>query len=175
MMPSSAWRMRTLPSKAKGLVTTPTVRMPSSRATSATMGLPPVPVPPPIPQVTKTISVFSSALDSWLRFSSAAFRPTSGFAPAPLPWVSFSPIWSLKVALEASSACLSVLTATKSTPLVPESTMRLTTLLPPPPTPTTLMFTALLGSVSNPKDIFVSPYIFFVYEAITQNECTLLL
>ena len=53
--------------------------------------------------------------------------------------------------------------------------MRLTTLLPPPPTPTTLMFTALLGSVSNPKDIFVSPYIFFVYEVITQNECTLLL
>ena len=39
----------------------------------------------------------------------------------------------------ASSACASVLTATNSTPLSPASTMRLTALVPPPPTPTTLI------------------------------------
>ena len=79
---ASAWRIRRAPSKLKGLVTTPTVRMPISRATSATMGLPPVPVPPPMPQVTNTMSVPSSALAMELRFSSADLRPTSGLALA---------------------------------------------------------------------------------------------
>ena len=39
--------MRLPPSKLNGLVTTPTVRMPISRAISATTGAAPVPVPPP--------------------------------------------------------------------------------------------------------------------------------
>src|SRR5450755_2062154 len=46
MMPDSASRMRRWPSKWNGLVTTPTVRMPSSRAARATTGEAPVPVPP---------------------------------------------------------------------------------------------------------------------------------
>ena len=45
--------MRRTPSKWNGLVTTPTVRMPSSRATLAMTGAAPVPVPPPMPAVTK--------------------------------------------------------------------------------------------------------------------------
>ena len=91
-MPCSAWVMRRRPSKPKGFVTTPTVRIPASRAISATTGAAPVPVPPPMPAVMNTMSVFSSALAIWLRLSSAALRPTSGLEPAPLPPVSFSPI-----------------------------------------------------------------------------------
>ena len=48
-MPDSALRMRVLPSKANGLVTTAMVRIPMSRAISATTGAAPVPVPPPMP------------------------------------------------------------------------------------------------------------------------------
>ena len=44
------------PSNEKGLVTTPTVRIPICFAISATIGAPPVPVPPPIPAVINTIS-----------------------------------------------------------------------------------------------------------------------
>ena len=39
----------------------------------------------------------------------------------------------------SGSACASVLTAMNSTPLRPDSTMRLTAFVPPPPTPTTLI------------------------------------
>ena len=55
-MPASAWAARRLPSKPNGLVTTPMVSAPSERATWATTGAPPVPVPPPSPAVTKTMS-----------------------------------------------------------------------------------------------------------------------
>src|SRR5437867_12154740 len=48
-MPLSATQARLLPSISKGLVTTATVRMPSSCATCATTGAAPVPVPPPPP------------------------------------------------------------------------------------------------------------------------------
>ena len=44
-----------MPSKSKGLVTTPTVRMPRSRAMRAITGAAPVPVPPPMPAVMKTM------------------------------------------------------------------------------------------------------------------------
>ena len=44
------------PSKPNGFVTTPTTRIPISRAICATTGAAPVPVPPPIPAVIKTIS-----------------------------------------------------------------------------------------------------------------------
>jgi hypothetical protein len=70
--------MRRRPSKPKGLVTTATVRIFSSLAISATMGAPPVPVPPPIPAVMNTMSVSSSALEIWLRLSSAALAAHLG-------------------------------------------------------------------------------------------------
>ena len=55
-MPGSACAARRLPSKPNGRVTTPMVSAPSERATLATTGAPPVPVPPPSPAVTKTMS-----------------------------------------------------------------------------------------------------------------------
>ena len=85
--PRSAWRMRTLPSKPKGLVTTPTVSAPTSRATSAITGAAPVPVPPPRPAVTNTMSAPVSRSRMRSRSSSAASRPRSGFAPQPRPRV----------------------------------------------------------------------------------------
>ena len=91
-IPPIAFIIRVFASKRKGFVTTPTVRIPISLASLATTGAAPVPVPPPIPQVTNTISApFNAAAISSL-LSSAAFSPISGFAPAPSPFVSFSPI-----------------------------------------------------------------------------------
>ena len=81
-MPSSAWRMRCEPSKSNGLVTTPTVSAPISfLAISAMTGAAPVPVPPPSPAVTNTMSAPLSASLMSSRDSAAAPKPTSGFAP----------------------------------------------------------------------------------------------
>ena len=55
-MPCSACFIRRRPSKRKGLVTMPTVSAPASRAICDTIGAAPVPVPPPMPQVTNTMS-----------------------------------------------------------------------------------------------------------------------
>ena len=55
-MPSSACWARFLPSKLNGRVTTPMVSAPSLRAMLAITGAPPVPVPPPSPAVTNTMS-----------------------------------------------------------------------------------------------------------------------
>ena len=74
-MPSSDIFMRLAPSKEKGLVTTPTVKIPSSFATSATTGPAPVPVPPPIPAVINTILAPLSAARISSRANSAAARP----------------------------------------------------------------------------------------------------
>ena len=139
-MPSAALRWRLPFSKLKGLVTTPTVSAPTSlRAMSATTGAAPVPVPPPSPAAMKTMSAPASAALMSSRESSAASWPTSGFAPAPRPLVMSAPIWTLISASEIASAWASVLMATNSTPRMPSSIMRLTALVPPPPTPTTLM------------------------------------
>ena len=138
-IPSSAELARRRPSKANGRVTTPIVRAPSERAIRATMGAPPVPVPPPSPAVTNTMSaplMTSSISSAW---SSAAREPTSGLAPAPRPRVSSRPMSSLTSASLISSACASVLIAMNSTPRRPTSIIRLTALTPPPPMPTTLM------------------------------------
>ena len=89
----------------------------------------------------KTISVPSRALEMAARDSSADFLPISGLEPAPMPPVSFSPIWSLFSQTDLFRSCLSVLTTTKSTPPTPASIMRLITLLPAPPTPITLILT----------------------------------
>ena len=139
-IPSSACCMRRLPSNSNGLVTTPTVSAPiSSLAISAITGAAPVPVPPPSPAVTKTMSApFSASLMS-SRDSAAAPAPTSGLAPAPRPWVRLCPAASLMSASHDCSAWTSVLMAMNSTPLSPASTMRLTAFVPPPPAPTTLI------------------------------------
>src|SRR5437762_270259 len=59
---------------------------------SATTGAAPVPVPPPMPAVTNTMSAPSSAFAMSSRDSVAAWRPISGFAPAPRPRVSAAPV-----------------------------------------------------------------------------------
>ena len=138
-IPDSAWLARRRPSKVNGRVTTPTVSAPRLLAILATTGAPPVPVPPPSPAVTKTMSAplrTSSISSAW---SSAAFLPTSGSAPAPRPRVSSRPTSSLTSASDISSAWASVLIAMNSTPLSPTSIIRLMALTPPPPMPTTLM------------------------------------
>src|SRR5262249_29636600 len=131
--------MRRWPSKWKGFVTTPTVRMPFSRAARATTGAAPVPVPPPMPAVTKHIWV----LDRWSKISSmhssAAARPTSGWEPAPRPSVTCAPSWISRSDFDIVSACASVFATTNSTPFRPAVIMLLTALPPPPPTPKTVM------------------------------------
>ena len=91
-IPASALSIRRFPSNWKGFVTTPTVRISCSLAICAITGAAPVPVPPPIPQVMNTISCPWIRFRSSSRLSSAACSPTSGRAPAPRPFVSFSPI-----------------------------------------------------------------------------------
>ena len=137
--PRSADSIRFLPSKVKGLVTTPIVRAPLERAISAMIGAAPVPVPPPIPEVTKTMSASWRMLDNSSRDSSAAISPISGSPPQPRPRVTLRPMWILEGASEVSSAWMSVLTAMKSTPRSLARIIRLTALLPPPPTPMTLI------------------------------------
>ena len=109
--------MRCAPSKWKGLVTTPTVRMPCSRTARAITGAAPVPVPPPMPAVMNTMWL----PESWSRISSsassAAARPTSGRAPAPSPWVMVLPSWTLRSVSQAASACASVLQDDELDPL----------------------------------------------------------
>src|ERR1043166_5719810 len=139
MMPVSACFIRFWPSKRKGLVTMPTVRAPMSRAIWAMIGAAPVPVPPPMPQVTKTRSAPCMAATTSSRFSSIAWRPISGRAPAPRPRVSFFPICTFRSDFDFVSACASVLTEMNSTPTSRASIMRLTALPPPPPTPITFI------------------------------------
>ena len=144
--PRSACIMRRLPSNANGRVTTATVSAPISLASEAITGAAPVPVPPPRPAVTNTMSAPSSASIILSESSSAARRPISGFAPAPSPLVSFTPSCSFTAAFELCSACTSVFAAINSTPSTCAAIMRFTALLPPPPTPITLI-RACRGSV----------------------------
>ncbi len=152
--PSSACAMRRLPSSANGSVTTATdstlpVSPPSWLAIDATTGAAPVPVPPPRPAVMNTMSEPSSASQIFSVSSIAAWRPTSGLAPAPRPLVSLLPTWIFTGARFARSACRSVLTAMNSMPCSPDAIMRLTALPPPPPTPTTLMRAPWTSSSAN--------------------------
>ena len=138
-IPERALFIRVFASKRKGFVTTPTVRIPISLAAAAITGAAPVPVPPPIPQVTNTMSAPSINCLTSSMLSSAAFWPTSGCAPAPRPFVIFSPIWSTVGALQSVRACLSVFTPTNSTPPMASSTILFTALFPAPPTPITII------------------------------------
>ncbi len=98
-IPSSASRFFLSPSRAKGFVTTATVRIDNSLAMEAIIGAAPVPVPPPIPAVIKTISAPFRVFLIVSLSSTAAFSPISGIPPAPRPFVSFVPIGSLFSAL----------------------------------------------------------------------------
>src|SRR6267378_3652582 len=151
-IPISAWRIRLRPSNRNGLVTMPMVRAPRSRAICEMMGAAPVPVPPPMPQVTNTRSAPCRPCSTSSRFSSMAWRPISGRAPAPRPRVSFLPICTFTSALLLSNACASVFTEMNSTPWSPSSTMRFRALPPPPPTPTTFI-RAFCDTVSSSSKI----------------------
>jgi hypothetical protein len=144
-MPLSATCMRRRPSNGNGLVTTATVSTPISLASCATTGAAPVPVPPPMPAVMNTMSEPSSASMMRSRSSSAAWRPTSGFAPAPRPLVTLLPSCSCSLAPQFLIACASVLAVMNSTPSTLLLTMCATALPPPPPTPMTLM--VALGAI----------------------------
>jgi hypothetical protein len=79
-MPSSAcWRAAALEGERPG--DDADRQAPERRATLATTGAPPVPVPPPSPAVTKTMSAPLSTSSISSRWSSAACRPTSGQRP----------------------------------------------------------------------------------------------
>ena len=167
-MPRSACCMRRLPSKANGLVTTATVSAPISLASDAMIGAAPVPVPPPRPAVTNTMSAPSRASMILSESSSAALRPISGLAPAPRPLVSFTPSWIFTGARDMRSACRSVLATTNSMPSMPASIMRLTALPPPPPTPMTLILASL--RVSSLKLMRMS-FSFFMCAALSEFAC----
>ena len=140
-----------------GRVTTPTVSAPRSFAILATIGAAPVPVPPPIPHVTKIISAPAKASEICCSLSSAALRPTSGIEPAPNPFVNLGPSWILVSALDAFKACVSVLATMNSTPCTPSSIIRFTALLPAPPTPITLIFAPSFMLESNSNSISFPP------------------
>jgi hypothetical protein len=90
---SIAFIILLFPSKEKGLVTTPTVKIPISLAAAAITGAAQVQVPPPIPAVTNTISVSCKAFLISSIFSSAALLQISGLAPAPNHLVILKPIF----------------------------------------------------------------------------------
>ena len=109
---SSACFILRRPSKAKGLVTIPTVKHPHSFfAISATTGAAPDPVPPPIPAVIKTRSEPCIIFFNSNVFSNAASFPIDGFPPAPNPRVSDLPILITLGTLDFDKACASVLMA----------------------------------------------------------------
>ena len=135
--PCNAFFIFTFPSKANGIVTTPTVKIPFSFAMPAMTGAAPVPVPPPIPQVMNTISVSSSNKELIAaKLVSAASLPFSGFPPTPSP---SSPNWIFTGISACAKAWLSVLQMAKRTLCTPCLYMFSTALLPPPPTPITLI------------------------------------
>jgi len=156
-IPDTALIIRFFASNLNGFVTTPTVRIPCSLAIFATTGAAPVPVPPPIPQVTNTISAPLTAADNSSALSSAAFSPISGCAPAPSPFVSFSPICINVGALQSCNACLSVFTPINSTPPIFSSIMRFTALLPAPPTPITIILALVSVSVVRISSMVLPP------------------
>mmetsp|Transcript_3463 Transcript_3463/g.4823 ORF Transcript_3463/g.4823 Transcript_3463/m.4823 type:complete len:313 (-) Transcript_3463:420-1358(-) len=137
---ASACFIRFRPSKAKGLVTTPTVRQPqSSLEISATMGAAPLPVPPPMPAVMNTISAPEHMCLISFPFSSAEDSPTEGIPPAPRPRVTSRPMLRRLGAKDFARACASVFMAQKETPSILVCIILFTALPPPPPTPSTLI------------------------------------
>ena len=103
-IPASACFMRRGPSNWNGFVTTPTVKIPRSLAALAITGAAPVPVPPPMPAVIKTMLQSDNSASTSFMDSSAACRPISGFDPAPRPAVRFEPSWIFRGARECAKA-----------------------------------------------------------------------
>ncbi len=157
LRPWSACCIRRRPSKWNGFVTTATVKASSSVAREAMIGAAPVPVPPPRPVVTKTISAPSNTSIILSVSSRAASRPTLGSAPAPRPLVSRLPNWILMGARDRLSACKSVLATKNSIPSMPDSIMRLTALPPPPPMPITFIRAPVNGGSSSMKILMPVP------------------
>ncbi len=85
----------------------------------------------------KTMSESASASAIFSESSSAERWPIVESPPAPRPRVTLSPIRILCGASDWRSACESVLQAMNSTPIISARIIRLTALLPPPPTPMT--------------------------------------
>jgi len=85
----------------------------------------------------KTMSESRSASAIFSVSSSAARWPIDESPPAPRPRVILSPIRILCGASLWRRAWASVLQAMNSTPIISARIIRLTALLPPPPTPTT--------------------------------------
>ena len=116
-IPVIACSILRLPSKLKGTVTIPMVRIPNSFACRAISGAAPVPVPPPIPAVINTIRVLCSRIVLIKSILSIADRrPLSGWQPAPRPSVSSFPNWIRFFTRLWRKACISVLQTTNSTP-----------------------------------------------------------
>ena len=155
-IPLTAFSSRRLPSNANGFVTTATVTQPHSLAIFATTGAAPVPVPPPMPAAMNSKSTPCKRSFILSLLSSAAFMPTSGLAPAPRPFVSFSPIAILFSSLTFDNirACLSVFTEINSAEVTPASIILLTALFPAPPMPATIILHTF--KLFNPVSIFRS-------------------
>ena len=127
------------PSQRNGVSTTATVSAPNSRAQLATMGAAPVPVPPPMPPVMKTMSAPWSWARISSRLSSAATAARSALPPAPSPRMLMGPSGTFTWALLWARLCWSVFMAMNWTPVTPLWIIRSMALQPAPPTPTTLM------------------------------------
>ena len=137
--PSSAFWVFPGPSQRKGVRTTATVSAPSSRAQLAITGAAPVPVPPPMPAVMKTMSAPWRFARISSRLSSAATAPRSAFPPAPRPRMLMGPRGIFTWDWLWERLCWSVFMAMSCTPVTPLCTIRSSALHPAPPTPTTLM------------------------------------
>ena len=138
-MPCSAIVARLSFSKSNGRVTTPIVSAPISLAMRATVGAPPVPVPPPMPAVTKTRSAPRRYSRICSSVSAIASLPRLGSPPTPRPLMTLWPTWIFTSASERRRSCASVFAAMSSTPCTPASAIRLMALPPAPPMPITLM------------------------------------
>ncbi len=108
-----------------------------SLAMRAITGAAPVPVPPPMPAVMNSMWAPRIAWRMSSAAASAASRPFSGLLPAPRP---LPPSWMVLSACVRHSACASVLAQMNSTPCTWRMIMWSTALLPPPPTPITLIW-----------------------------------
>ena len=94
-IPFSAINWRSLPSYLNGVVTMPMHNTPESINALPITGNAPVPVPPPIPAVTKHKCESFNLSTTNSRSSSAACLPISGRDPAPKPSVNLVPSWIL--------------------------------------------------------------------------------
>ena len=176
LRPCSAILILPAPSNWKGLVTTATVRIPSSLATRAITGAAPVPVPPPIPAVIKSMLVPSNRSIISCLVSSADDLPISGWDPAPSPLVTWTPSCIFASLNDFDKACASVLAATNSTPDKPACIMLLIALPPAPPTPKTVIlgFSSFSSGTLKFKTMNLSSYIqsySFLQDSFVKLSC----